>query len=248
MRRISRTRSLVLGAVAAAALAATGSGSAATAKTVNGTVGPGFTIGLTMQGKKVARLKAGTAYRFVIRDRSSIHLRVDARRLPGLLSCDYRGAGRRSRPSRHRRPLALLRHLLQQVPALTQKTGGHHGANARPPSPPSPRRTNARAAPRLTGSPQQPSRRRPAASSGRGAGARRVQARGHRCQRGGRIESPSTKRAAPATPSRPCATLSTKTRFGGPLVAQTSAGRLAQPCGARTPTRRKVPADDPVWR
>jgi plastocyanin len=73
MRRISRTRSLVLGAVAAAALAATGSGSAATAKTVNGTVGPGFTIGLTMQGKKVTRLKAGTAYRFVMRDRSSIH-------------------------------------------------------------------------------------------------------------------------------------------------------------------------------
>ena len=73
MRRISRTRSLVLGAVAAAALAATGSGSAATAKTVNGTVGPGFTIGLTMQDKKVTRLKAGTAYRFVIRDRSSIH-------------------------------------------------------------------------------------------------------------------------------------------------------------------------------
>jgi plastocyanin len=73
MRRISRTRSLVLGGVAAAALAATGSGSAATAKTVNGTVGPGFTIGLTMQGKKVTRLKAGTAYRFVIRDRSSIH-------------------------------------------------------------------------------------------------------------------------------------------------------------------------------
>ena len=73
MKRIPPTRSLLLGAVAAAALAATGSGSAATAKTVNGTVGPGFTIGLTMQGKKVTRLKAGTAYRFVIRDRSSIH-------------------------------------------------------------------------------------------------------------------------------------------------------------------------------
>jgi hypothetical protein len=38
---------LLLGAVDAAALAATGSGSAATAKTVNGRVGPGFTIGLT---------------------------------------------------------------------------------------------------------------------------------------------------------------------------------------------------------
>jgi plastocyanin len=73
MRRISHTRSLVLGAVAAAALAATGSGSAATAKTVNGAVGPGFTIGLTMQGKNVTRLNAGTAYRFVIRDRSSSH-------------------------------------------------------------------------------------------------------------------------------------------------------------------------------
>ena len=73
MRRITRTRSLLLGVVAAAALAATGSGWAASAKTVNGTVGPGFTIGLTMQGKKVTRLKAGTAYRFVISDRSSSH-------------------------------------------------------------------------------------------------------------------------------------------------------------------------------
>jgi hypothetical protein len=73
MRRITRTRSLLLGAVAAAALAVTGSGSAAPAKTVNGTVGPGFTIGLAMQGKKVTKLKAGTAYRLVISDRSSIH-------------------------------------------------------------------------------------------------------------------------------------------------------------------------------
>jgi plastocyanin len=73
MSRMIRTRSLLLGAVAAAALAATGSGMAASAKTVNGTVGPGFTIGLTMQGKKVTKLKAGTAYRFVISDRSDIH-------------------------------------------------------------------------------------------------------------------------------------------------------------------------------
>jgi plastocyanin len=73
MRRITRTRSLLLDAVAAAALAVTGSGSAAPAKTVNGTVGPGFTIGLAMQGKKVTKLKAGTAYRLVISDRSSIH-------------------------------------------------------------------------------------------------------------------------------------------------------------------------------
>jgi plastocyanin len=73
MKGITRTRSLLLGAVAVAALAAIGSGSAASARTVNGTVGPGFTIGLTMQGKKVTRLKAGTAYRFVISDRSDIH-------------------------------------------------------------------------------------------------------------------------------------------------------------------------------
>jgi plastocyanin len=73
MRRITRTRSWLLGAITAAALAATGSGMAASAKTVTGTVGPGFTIGLAMHGKKVTRLKAGTAYRFVIRDRSSIH-------------------------------------------------------------------------------------------------------------------------------------------------------------------------------
>ncbi len=73
MSRTTRTRSWLLGAVAVAALAATGSVSAATAKTVKGTVGPGFTIGLTMKGKKVTKLKAGTAYRFVISDRSTIH-------------------------------------------------------------------------------------------------------------------------------------------------------------------------------
>lgn len=73
MRRITRTRSLLVGVAMAAALAATGSGMAASAKTVDGTVGPGFTIGLTMQGKKVTRLKAGAAYRFVISDGSSIH-------------------------------------------------------------------------------------------------------------------------------------------------------------------------------
>ena len=66
-------RSLLLGVVAAAALIATGNGLAASPKTVTGTVGPGFTIGLAMHGKKVAKLKAGTTYRFIMRDRSSIH-------------------------------------------------------------------------------------------------------------------------------------------------------------------------------
>jgi hypothetical protein len=40
---------------------------------VEGTVGPGFTITLTLNGKKVTTLKAGTRYRFVITDRASIH-------------------------------------------------------------------------------------------------------------------------------------------------------------------------------
>jgi plastocyanin len=73
MRAITRTRALLLGTVAAVALATAGNGSAAAQKTVNGTVGPGFTIGLTMQGKKVTKLKAGTSYRFVISDRSPSH-------------------------------------------------------------------------------------------------------------------------------------------------------------------------------
>jgi plastocyanin len=73
MERITRTPSLLLGALAVAALAATGSSSAASAKTVNGSVGPGFTIGLTMNGKKVTKLKAGVPYRFVISDRADIH-------------------------------------------------------------------------------------------------------------------------------------------------------------------------------
>jgi plastocyanin len=73
MKRIARTRWVLLSAVVAAALAAAGGGSAATPKTVNGTVGPGFTIGLTMHGKRVTKLKAGTSYRFVIKDRAAIH-------------------------------------------------------------------------------------------------------------------------------------------------------------------------------
>ena len=73
MRRLMCKRSLLLGAVAATALATAGGGFADAAKTVNGTVGPGFTIGLAIQGKKVTKLKAGTPYRFVIRDRAAIH-------------------------------------------------------------------------------------------------------------------------------------------------------------------------------
>jgi plastocyanin len=42
-------------------------------KTVHGTVGPGFTIKLTLGGKKVTKLKKGVRYRFLIDDRASIH-------------------------------------------------------------------------------------------------------------------------------------------------------------------------------
>ena len=73
MRRLARRRYWLLAAVAAAALAVTNIGSTATAKTVKGTVGPGFTIGLSINGKKVTKLKAGTPYRFAISDRSSSH-------------------------------------------------------------------------------------------------------------------------------------------------------------------------------
>lgn len=73
MTRIARRRYWLLAAAAAAALAVTGIGSTATAKTVKGTVGPGFTIGLSLNGKKVTKLKAGTPYRFAISDRSSSH-------------------------------------------------------------------------------------------------------------------------------------------------------------------------------
>jgi plastocyanin len=60
--------------VAGAALAASTTASAAPAsQVVKGTVGPGFTITLTLSGKKVTKLKAGTRYRFVISDRADIH-------------------------------------------------------------------------------------------------------------------------------------------------------------------------------
>src|SRR6476620_5973658 len=60
--------------VAGAALAASTTAAAAPASQVlKGTVGPGFTITLTLSGKKVTKLKAGTRYRFVISDHAPIH-------------------------------------------------------------------------------------------------------------------------------------------------------------------------------
>ena len=73
MTTISPTGAWLLGVAAAAALAATAPTSAAPAQSLTGTVGPGFTITLTLGGKKVTKLKAHTPYRFVIRDRATIH-------------------------------------------------------------------------------------------------------------------------------------------------------------------------------
>jgi hypothetical protein len=72
---MSRTfRTALAAAVGGLALALVASAPAAPApKTVRGTVGPGFTINLTLGGKKVTKLKRGVRYRLVISDRSPIH-------------------------------------------------------------------------------------------------------------------------------------------------------------------------------
>jgi plastocyanin len=72
---MSGTFRIALAAVAASlALALVAAAPAAPVmKTVQGSVGPGFTINLTLGGKKVTKLKAGVHYRFRISDRSSIH-------------------------------------------------------------------------------------------------------------------------------------------------------------------------------
>ena len=72
MSRTIRT-ALAAAAVGLALAVAAGAPAAPVQKTVQGTVGPGFTIKLTLNGKKVAALKKGVRYRFLIRDRSSAH-------------------------------------------------------------------------------------------------------------------------------------------------------------------------------
>jgi plastocyanin len=58
--------------VVATAASSLGGGRSARAITLNGSVGPGYTITLKRAGKKVTTLRAGT-YRFVVADRSSAH-------------------------------------------------------------------------------------------------------------------------------------------------------------------------------
>ena len=58
-------------AIAVISIALVATASAAT-KQVTATVGPGFTISVKQNGKKVTKLKPGT-YRFTVSDKSSIH-------------------------------------------------------------------------------------------------------------------------------------------------------------------------------
>lgn len=70
MSRALRTGVAVAAVLLSLALA--GSAAAAPIKVV-GKVGPGYTINLTIGGKKVTKLKPGVKYRFVVTDRSSDH-------------------------------------------------------------------------------------------------------------------------------------------------------------------------------
>jgi plastocyanin len=54
-------------------LALGGSANAGTPKKVQGSVGPGFAIKLSLAGKPVTKLKAGVPYSFTINDQASIH-------------------------------------------------------------------------------------------------------------------------------------------------------------------------------
>lgn len=67
-------RALILGLTlaVAAAVAASALGRSSSTPTLVGTVGPGYAITLTQNGKVVKKLKRGT-YRLVIRDKASIH-------------------------------------------------------------------------------------------------------------------------------------------------------------------------------
>jgi plastocyanin len=68
-----RVRIAVVTAVVALGSAGAAMALSSATPTLNGTVGPGFTISLkTSSGKKVKTLKAGS-YRFVITDKADIH-------------------------------------------------------------------------------------------------------------------------------------------------------------------------------
>ena len=67
------TIAIAVAALGAAAALAPHATAAPTPVTLRGTVGPGFTINLTLAGKQVTQLKRGVRYRLVVADRSSSH-------------------------------------------------------------------------------------------------------------------------------------------------------------------------------
>jgi plastocyanin len=69
---LRRTFTAGIAAALALALVAAALAGGSAVKTLNGTVGPGFSISLKQKGKTVKTLKAGT-YKFVIADKASIH-------------------------------------------------------------------------------------------------------------------------------------------------------------------------------
>ena len=72
MIRRSVLLALVLVLAVIVAASAFGRGTATRSQALVGTVGPGYTINLTVGGKKVVRLKAGT-YKLTIHDKAAIH-------------------------------------------------------------------------------------------------------------------------------------------------------------------------------
>jgi len=69
---IRRTLAVAAAIAATLALAVTAWARGASKPTLTATVGPGYTIDVTMNGKKVKTLKAGT-YKLVVHDKASIH-------------------------------------------------------------------------------------------------------------------------------------------------------------------------------
>jgi hypothetical protein len=66
------TLALAAAVAVAAAFAVSAAARPAAAPTLTGTVGPGFTISLTMNGRKVTKIEAGS-YKIVVTDKATIH-------------------------------------------------------------------------------------------------------------------------------------------------------------------------------
>jgi len=72
MRHLPIPRTSLVALLALVMVTVLSAGPAGAAKTLNGSVGPGFTISLKSGGKKVTSLRPGS-YRIKVRDRADIH-------------------------------------------------------------------------------------------------------------------------------------------------------------------------------